>query len=71
MQPALRNCQQEMLGCRMLLLNQAITEAKEQKSPSRKAKTLASKGGGHCATGLLHAVLCNSILKLGGKEEIT
>lgn len=71
MQPALRNCQQEMLGYRTLLLNQAVTEAKEQKSLSREAKTSASKGGGCCATGLLHPILCNSILKLGGKEEIT
>lgn len=71
MQPALRNCQQETLGCRLLLLNRAIIEAKEQKSPSHEAKTLASKGGGHCATGLLHPILCNSILKPGGRKEIT
>lgn len=47
-QPALRNCQQKTLGCQLLLLNWAVMEAKEQRSPSCEAKMLASKRGGYC-----------------------
>lgn len=64
----LGNCQQKT-GCLILLLNQAVTEAEEQKSPSHEVKAPASQREGHYATGLLHPILCNSIPNLGETRD--